>query len=133
MAAGTLTTLNAALKEVYPSQKMRNFFNQNHALFSRIEKITDKKQFSGEKFVFPARTAYNQAVGPVAEGGTLPVRGSNTYLQMELTTKYYYAVAGLSAQAISASSTREGAFARLLDDTVMGSKDELLHDLAKDY
>lgn len=132
MAAGTLTTLDSALQNVYPSHKMPNFFNQNRPLFERIRKITDKKQFSGRQFIFAARDSYNQAIGPGAEGGTLPTRGANSYVNMTLATKYYYGIVGLSAQAIAASKTQEGAFARLLDDNVMGTKDELLQDMTRD-
>ena len=132
MAAGTLTTLDEALKNVYPEQELRNFFSLQHQLFSRIKEKADKRAFSGRKFIIGARSALNQAVGPLTEGATLHTRGSNDYLNMEVTAKYYYGVVGLSHQAISASRSTTGAFARMLDDNVMGTAKSLRQDMARD-
>lgn len=132
MAAGTLTTLDEALKNVYPEQELRNFFSLQHAIFSRVKEKADKRAFSGRKFIIGARDVLNQAVGPLSEGATLHTRGSNEYLNMEVTSKDYYGVVGLSAKAISASRTTQGGFARMLDDNVMGTAKSMRQDMARD-
>jgi hypothetical protein len=125
-----LTALDALLKNVY-LPGIRQWFNQNRPLWERLEKITDKTQFDGRKFIFAAKDSNPQGIGARAEGDTLPTATASSIVNMELQMKHHYAVINLSAQVMKQAKSNRGAFARAVDLEVKGSRDELEQDLAQ--
>jgi hypothetical protein len=99
-------------------------------MWNRLAKITDKKQFKGEKFVFAASEGNTQGVGARGEGETLPLAGNSSLQNMELAMKHHYAIVKLTAQVMSQAGKGDGSFESALDLEVEGARNELTHDLA---
>lgn len=125
----TTTTISALLKETY-EPTIRKHVNEKRDWYRRLLKVTDKKRFSGEKYVIYGEDANIQSTGPVAEGGTLPATGNIGSLQMELTMQWHYGTAGITRRAASQSASRAGAFASIMDRVMTSLMSQFEEDLA---
>lgn len=129
MAGDTLSTIDDMMKDTY-APGMPEWFSKSNPIFERVEQITDKQQFDGRAFKFPAHLANSQGGGAVGEGETLPAPGQNDFLGMSMAVKYHYQIASLTKQAMAAANSNRGAFKRAVDVAVMGARDQLRDDLA---
>ena len=87
MAGGTLTTVDAILKEYYlgPVQEQ---LNNEVLLLSRLEARSE--DLVGKAAFVPLHTNRSAGIGAVAESATLPTAGNQSYARAEYDLKYLY-------------------------------------------
>lgn len=127
--AATLTTLDKLLKIVY-IPGLANWVNTKRPLYGRIEKITDKKRFSGREMLLAAKEVNPQGVGAIAESEVLPTGGNTTIQNPKVNVRYHYGVARLSAQAMQAAGTDAGGFADAVKVELTSLRDQFEEVLA---
>lgn len=121
----TLTAASGVLKDDYQPQ-IREQLNNAFALLDQVEKNTE--DVSGNGAVLSAHVQRSYAVGPRAEGGTLPVASNQVHTQERVPLKYNYGVIKITGQTIKLMSTDKGAFVRAVDNETKG----IVRDLKRD-
>lgn len=102
-------------------------FNDECPLYKAAQKGTEK--FTGTKVVRPLKVRRNPGIGATSEGGNLPAIGRQTTIQAEISAKYNYLRAGLTAQIIAASQNDRGAFVRQMSYEMEEGKNDLVNDI----
>lgn len=128
MSTTTLTSSDAALKEVYQPRINDQLENEVKTV-KRIEKTTENvtSDSVGGKYVrFATRMKRNFGVGARLENEALPVPGTQQYADAQAKLSYQYGAIELSGQAFELASSSPQAFASLLDSEVNGMTEFLV-------
>lgn len=125
----TLSTLDKLLKIVY-IPGLADWVNNKRPLYGRVEKITDKKRFSGREMLLAAKEANPQGTGGIAESEVLPAGGSSAYQNPKVNVRYHYGVARLSAQSMQAAGTDAGGFVDGVKAELKNLREQFEEDLA---
>lgn len=104
-------------------------FNDECPLYKAAAMGTEK--FTGTKVVRPLKVRRNPGIGATSEGGNLPAIGRQTTIQAEISAKYNYLRAGLTAQIIAASANDRGAFVRQMSYEMEEGKNDLVQDVSR--
>ncbi|CAB4172189.1 hypothetical protein UFOVP1346_12 [uncultured Caudovirales phage] len=128
--AQTLGNFDAILKNVYRGPIVEQLNQESYAIdqFERVA-ANDMGAFSGRKVIFPIHTARNRGRGVVTETGNLPTAGNQSYLDGEVTIRYFAQGIELTDQVIKQSETNEGAFVRAMTAEIEGATTDLRKDI----
>lgn len=118
MASLNLTTADNALKEFYigPAKEQ---LNNKVMLLSQIE--SHGRNVEGRYAVLSPHVSRNSGVGARAEGGTLPVAGSQGHAVQRIGMKYNYASIQLTGPVMRAMKTDQGSFVRAMESEIKGA------------
>src|SRR3954463_10232060 len=123
MAAQTLATADAVLKDVYRGPIIEQI-NYKTYMLDRIQRDGDSVDFTGRRAIVPVHSAGNQSFTAISDGGTLPTPQFQGYQDAIINIRYHAAAMQLTAQAIDQATGNEGAFVNLLDnDTKLLAQD----------
>ncbi len=128
MSTTTLTSSDAALKEVYQPRINDQLENEIKTI-KRIEKTTENvtSDSVGGKYVrFATRMKRNWGIGARLENEALPVPGTQQYADAQVKLSYNYGAIELSGQAFELASSSPQAFASLLDAEINGMTEGLV-------
>lgn len=98
--AVNLTTIDQLVKTLY-MPGLADAVNSERPLLQRIEKIRDRKRYSGKELRFGIKLENTQGAGPIGESEVLPTPGAVITKQMTIAMKYYYAAVNFSEQAVA--------------------------------
>lgn len=124
--AGTLTTLDAILKNQYLGP-VRDQINSKIALLQRIG--TDEESVVGKNFTIPLHIGRNEGIGARADGGTLPTAGNQSYKETIVPMRYIYGRIKITGPTIKAAKSNEGAFIRAVESEMKGLTKDLKSDM----
>ncbi len=113
----TLTAASGVLKDDY-QPAIREQLNNSFMLLDQVEKNTEDTV--GTAAVLSAHVQRSSAVGPRAEGATLPVASNQVHTQERITLKYNYGVIKVTGQTIKLMASDKGAFVRAIDNETKG-------------
>ena len=122
----TTTTVDAILKNLY-LPPIQEAMTQGKVLLERMKRNAD--DYDGKKIVIPVNSARNAGLGGVAEDGTLPTAGSQTYVNAEYTPVTVYGRGQISGHAMRHSKKDAGSFARALDRELKGLERDFKNDV----
>jgi hypothetical protein len=126
MAGETLTNLDGILKDIY-----ENVVTEQMSTFSpvteRIEDVTEF-EFDGRQARESAIMSFNEGVGGVPEGGTLPQPGNFAPEQFFIKMKYVYGSFQMTKQMMESAKTSKGAF----KNAMSYSMDSLVRNLRRE-
>ena len=128
MAGGTLTTVDAILKEYYlgPVQEQ---LNNEVLLLSRIEARSE--DLVGKAAFVPLHTGRSSGIGAVGEDAALPAAGNQTYARAEYDLKYLYGRIRVTGPSMAKTKSDAGAFLQTLKGEMDGVRADLTKDLAR--
>src|SRR3954465_8840160 len=108
MATQTLATADAILKDVYRGPIIEQL-NYKTYMLDQIERDSDSVDFTGRRAIFPVHSGRNRGRGAIADGGSLPVPGKQSYLDGIVGIKYHSQGLSLTDQAIKqATGSNDG-------------------------
>lgn len=131
MAENTLTTADALMKDVY-QPGIRQWFQTIRPIWTRIQKIDDKRKFEGRRFLFCVETADPQGVAATSEGDAMPAAGELSLTNMTLAVATYNGVTRATRQLMDQSNSNTGAFSEAMNKLVKGTRTEMELSLAWD-
>lgn len=114
----TTSDASAILKEVYGSAVADQLNNEVREL-QHFEK-SESAEWLGEAFIEALHTGRNYSTKAVAESGTLPTAGKQSYAQLSIPNRYVYATIEVTAQLMSEVKDK-GAFVNAMDREVNGA------------
>ena len=128
MAGGTLTTVDAILKEYYlgPVQEQ---LNNEVLLLSRLEARSE--DLVGKAAFVPLHTNRSAGIGAVAESATLPTAGNQSYARAEYDLKYLYGRIQVTGPSMAKTKSDAGSFLQVLKGELDGVRADLTKDLAR--
>lgn len=98
---------------------IREQLNNATVLFSKLDKRV--QMVSGKNFTTPLHTARNKsAARGIADGGTLPTAGEQSYTTTIVPVKYQYGRIQVTGPTIAATRDNVGAFTQALESEVDG-------------
>jgi hypothetical protein len=122
----TLATLDGILKDVY-----QNVVTEQVSVFSpvadKFEEVTEF-EFDGRVAREAAIMSYNEGVGAVGEGGTLPTAGNFDPEQFQISMKYVYGTFQMTKQMMESAKNSKGAF----KNAMSFSMDSLVRNLKRE-
>jgi hypothetical protein len=132
MAEATLTTVIAALKEVYGPRIEDQYVDELTAL-KRIERTSDGVvETAGGKYVdFPIRVQRNTGVFNRKENEQLGAAGKQGYAEVHVPLYYAYARVRFTGQVMELADGNPRAFANMMDEEMDGVKNDRLDDDAR--
>ena len=118
----SISNLSAILKEFYLGPIINELNNEILAveLFQKAQ-----VDWQGKKAVIPVKTARNTGVGFLAESGTLPTAGNQTYQDLLVTARFIYGRFSVTGPVIEAAKTSAGAFVQAIDSEMSGLTDDV--------
>lgn len=122
-----MTNFDAALKELYAGDALKNLTYQKHPFLSMVPK---SERFFGDQMVIPV--TYGNPQGRSATIGTaITNKGNSSLTKFVVTRVKDYSVASIDNETILASSSNEGAFIDALKYEVDNAANELSNSIAK--
>jgi len=122
----TLTTLDGILKDVY-----QNVVTEQISTFSPVteqfEEVTEF-EFDGRVAREAAIMSFNEGIGAIAEGGTLPTAGNFDPEQFQIGMKYVYGTFQMTKQMMESAKNSKGAF----KNAMSYSMDSLVRNLKRE-
>jgi len=116
--AFNLSHADAILKNRYLGT-VREQLNNATVLFSKLEKR--EQMVSGKNFTVPLHIGRNiSAARGVADGGTLPTAGQQSYTTTVVPNKYQYGRIQITGPTIAATRDNVGAFVQAIESEVYG-------------
>ena len=106
--AASLSSLNDVLKESYVVDDIKDQLNNDTRLWQDFAQGT--VNWTGKDCIMPLRIGRNSGIGAVAENGTLPTAGQQTYAKLSITAKGVYGSAGITGFAFAAAANTSGVF-----------------------
>lgn len=137
MATQTVSSLDALLKDVYagPAQEM---LNQETYLIDQIIKVPANKlgdvlfRNGGRRVVVPVHSGRNRGRGSIADGGTLPTAGKQSFQDAIIPMRGHFQAIELTDMVTrQAEGDNEGAFASALTVEVEGGVQDLRKDIVR--
>jgi hypothetical protein len=128
MATQTLASFDAALKDLYVGPIVEQL-NQKTYLLDQIERDADHIDHTGRRAVVPLHKNRNRGRKSIADGGTLPSAGAQTYLDAIVPLRYHTYGIELTDQVIEASKTNEGAFVSAIEVESKGVAVDMRKDI----
>lgn len=128
IATATMSALDAALKNDYQPMVREQLVNA-WVLLSQLEPNT--KDVQGRYAVLSIHTNRNAGVGARAAGAALPTPGNQSYAEQRVPITRNYAGIAIAGDAIAASASDRGSFARMLDNEVQGALTDLKNDVSR--
>lgn len=128
MAGGTLTTVDAILKDYYlgPVQEQ---LNNEVLLLSRLN--ASSEDLVGKAAYVPLHTGRSSGIGAVAESSALPAAGNQTYARAEYDLKYLYGRIQVTGPSMAKTKSDAGSFLQVLKGELDGVRADLQKDLAR--
>lgn len=99
--------------------------------FRGLSRDAEGVTFAGRKWVVPAHTQRNEAVGAILEGGALPEPGQQGWEDLSDTLKHNVGVIGITRYAIDLSNRQPGTFLRFLKAETEGMTKDLRKDVSR--
>ena len=130
MAAATMTTLDAILKEVY-GPRIEDQLQEEVVTRKRIERSNEgvTTTRAGGKYVdFPIHVSRNTGVGWRRELELLPAAGQQGYAEVHVPLQYGYARTRITGQVMELAEEDYQSFASGLDDEMTRVKDDIAKD-----
>lgn len=127
---------DAILKEFYLGP-VRSQLNSETVLAYRLQK--NQEVVEGRTVVIPLHTSRNVAAmsrredGIISNGATLPSAGRQGYTDMRFPVKYNYGAIKLTGPVMASARTQRGAFAKVINEEVVGMVRDLKNDLNRQY
>lgn len=124
-----MTTVNAALKEVYEGRIVSQLNSEVVAL-RRVESSSEgvTETVGGKYVTFPIRTKRNPSISYRAEEIALAAPGQQSYAAVQVSLKYGYGRFKITGQVMELADTNFQAFSSMLDEEMTGLKDDLVKD-----
>jgi len=125
----TLTTVNAALKEIYEG-RIQDQSNEEVVATRRIESsaagVVDT--VGGKYVTFPIRVRRNSGISYRGEDSQLANPGQQGYAAVQVRLKYGYGRFKISGQIMELADSNFQAFASMMDEEMTGLKNDLVKD-----
>ena len=123
-----LTSIDKILKEYYlgPVQEQ---LNNEVLLLSRLEARSE--DLVGKAAFVPLHAGRSAGIGAIAESGTLPTAGSQSYNRAEYDLKYLYGRVQVTGPSMAKSKSDAGSFLQILKGELDGVRNDLQKDLAR--
>lgn len=128
MAGATLTTLSNLLKDYYLPPVVEQL-NNEILIMQRLEK-RDQELF-GKQAVVPLHTSRSGSIAGVAEGGTLPTPGNQSYAKATFDLKYLYGGVQVTGPSMAKTASEAGSFLQALKSELDGIRNDLALDVAR--
>lgn len=128
MATQTLSAADAILKDMYVGPIVEQL-NYKTYMLDQIERDSDHIDHTGRRAIVPVHTGRNRGRGGRADGGTLPVAGTQTWQDAIIKITYQYQGIEVTDGAIQASKSNEGAFINILNAETKGAANDLRKDM----
>lgn len=126
--AQTLAAFDAALKDLYVGPIIEEL-NQKTYLLDQIERDSDHIDHTGRRAVVPLHKNRNRGRKSIADGGTLPTAGQQTYLDAIIPIRFNHYGIELTDAVIEASKSNEGAFISALEAETKGVATDMRKDM----
>src|SRR5262245_30041139 len=125
----TMTSVNAALKEVYEG-KIQSQVNDEAVAIKRVEKTGEGvvDTVGGKYVTFPIRVSRNSGISYRAENAQIAPPGQQGYAAVQVPLRYGYGRFSFTGQVMELAETNYQAFANMADEEM----DRLKTDLVKD-
>ena len=125
----TMTTVNAALKEIYEG-RIVDQSNEEVVATKRIESsaagVVDT--VGGKYVTFPIRVKRNAGISYRDEETDLAAPGQQGYAAVQVKLKYGYGRFRISGQTMELAQTNFQAFSNMMDEEMEGLKNDLVKD-----
>ncbi len=128
MATQTLSTADAILKDLYVGPIVEQL-NYKTYLLDQIERDSDSVDHTGRRAIWPIHTNRNRGRGSIADGGTIPTAGKQSWQDAIIPIRYHMSGIEITDQSIEATKKNEGAFVRLLAEETKGVAKDLRKDI----
>jgi hypothetical protein len=128
MATQTLGAADAILKDLYVGPIVEMLNNKTYML-DQIQRDVSSIDHTGRRAIIPLHTNRNRGRGSIAESGTLPTAGVQSYADAIVSIRYHTYGIQISDQAIEATKRSEGAFLNLLDAETKGVARDMKKDI----
>lgn len=115
---------DSIFKEFY-LPAVRDLLNRKRILSRVVQRYTEVVE--GKYSVIALNTGGNTSNGYIAELGTLPSPGAQTYNQARYNMRYGYSRIKFSGPAASAARSDRGAFLRIMDAEIRGAARDAQH------
>lgn len=134
MASVTLTTVSAALKEVY-EDRIEKQFNEEVTFGKRIEKTSDgvSDMIGGKYLDFPIQLARNPGISYRAEGEALGNPGAAPYHEVHVPVYAGYGRARFTGHVMKLAQSKPQAFANMAEREMENLKDAAVKDCSRIY
>jgi hypothetical protein len=128
MAGGTLTTVDAILKEYYlgPVQEQ---LNNEVLLVQRLESRSE--DLVGRVAIVPLHTSRSGGIGAIAESAALPTAGNQGFAKAQYDLKYLYGRVQVTGPSMAKTKSDVGSFLQVLKAELDGIRADLSKDLAR--
>ena len=127
----TRTTVNAALKELYPGGGIEEQFSQEVVAYKRLERSKEGitvDAVGGKYVTFPIRTKRNPSISYRAEGGAIATAGQQSYAATQVPLRYGYGRLELTGQVMELAESNAQAFANMMEEEYDGLKNDVVKD-----
>ena len=127
----TTTTVNAALKEIYPGGGIETQFSQEVVAYKRIERSKEGitvDAVGGKYVTFPIRTKRNPSISYRSEGAAIANAGQQSYAAVQVPLRYGYGRLELTGQVMELAESNAQAFANMMEDEYSGLKNDVVKD-----
>jgi hypothetical protein len=128
MSTQTLAAADAILKDLSVGPVVEQLNNKTY-LIDQIERDSTSIDHTGRRAIVPLHTGRNRGRGGRADGGTLPVAGTQTWQDAIIKMTYQYIGIEITDAAIEASTSNEGAFLNLLTAEMKGATNDFRKDM----
>ena len=121
-----LTSLDAALKEIYTSDKVQDLVYKSNPFLAMVPKMTS---FEGDALPIPL--VYGNPQGRSATFATAQANNTNSYLKkFVLTRARDYSLAAIDAETALASRSNSGSFLSAMTTEIDGAMNAITRSLA---
>lgn len=134
MANVSMTTMSAALKEVY-EDRIEKQFNEEVTFGKRIEKTSDgiSDMIGGKYLDFPIQLARNPGISWRAEGEAIGNPGAAPYHEVHVPVYAGYGRARFTGHVMKLAQSKPQAFANMAQREMENLKDAAVKDMSRIY
>lgn len=126
----TLTTINAALKEVWTQDRLEEQLYQDNPFWDEVEKTS--RYTIGEYAVTPLHTQRNGGYSAISSaGGTLNTAGNQGVAQAQWQFTHHHQQIGIQGSAIDQSAQSANSVANVVDLEVSGALNDLKKQITR--
>ena len=124
----SLANYDAALKNIY-APGLRNAINNSNPILTEV--VHDTENVSGRKCIWAVHSGRSASTGARPEFGILPTADRQRFIAPENNLSYLYHTIKVSGQAKHLTQNNAGAFAKALDQEMVGAEKDIKNDLAR--
>lgn len=126
--AQNMANADAILKDDYIGPIIEEL-NQKTYMLDQIERDSDHIDHTGRRAIVPVHKNRNRGRASLADAGTLPGAGNQSWDDAIIDLRYHYLGIEISDVAIEASQSNDGAFISILEAETKGAAVDMRKDI----